>query len=200
MIIGAIGSSSTTYWYLTRSTGVVALILLTLVVVLGVINVSRLSSDFWPRFVTDSLHRRVSLLAVVFLTVHILTAVLDTYVSIGLLDAVIPLHSSYRPVWLGLGAIAFDMLLTLIISSLLRARIGRRAWRAVHWLAYACWPIAVLHGIGTGTDVHQVWMLAIDAMCVASVVGVVTLRMSKNAGPSARQPSRRHLSTEAVVP
>jgi predicted ferric reductase len=199
MILGAIGSSSTTYWYLTRSTGVVALILLTLVVVLGVINVSRLSSDFWPRFVTDSLHRRVSLLAVVFLTVHILTAVLDTYVSIGLLDAVIPLHSSYRPVWLGLGAIAFDMLLTLIISSLLRARIGRRAWRAVHWLAYACWPIAVLHGIGTGTDVHQVWMLAIDAMCVASVVGVVTLRMSNNAGPSARQLSRRHLSTEAVV-
>ncbi len=178
MSLAAISSSSTTYWYLTRSTGAVALILLTLVVVLGVIDVSRLSSDFWPRFITDSLHRRVSLLAVVFLGVHIVTAVLDTYAPIGLWDALIPFHSSYRSLWLGFGAIAFDMLLAVMVTSILRARIGRRAWRAVHWLAYGCWPIAVLHGLGTGTDVKQVWMLAIDAVCVISVVGVVMLRMS----------------------
>jgi len=178
MSLAVISSSSTTYWYLTRSTGAVALILLTLVVVLGVIDVSRLSSDFWPRFITDSLHRRVSLLAVVFLCVHIVTAVLDTYAPIGLWDAVIPFHSSYRSLWLGFGAIAFDMLLAVIVTSILRARIGQRAWRAVHWLAYGCWPIAVLHGLGTGTDVKQVWMLVIDAMCVISVVGVVMLRMS----------------------
>jgi predicted ferric reductase len=181
-MLAAISSSSTTYWYLTRSTGTVALILLTLVVVLGVIDVSRLSSDFWPRFVTDALHRRVSLLAVVFLGVHIMTAVLDTYAPIGLWDAVIPFHSSYKSLWLGFGAIALDMLLALIISSLLRARIGRRAWRAIHWLAYACWPVAVLHGLGIGSDAGQPWMLAIDGMCVASVAGVVMLRMSSTAG------------------
>jgi predicted ferric reductase len=177
MIFGAISSSSTTYWYLTRSTGVVALVLLTLTVVLGVVDVSRLSSDRWPRFLTDSLHRRVSMLAVVFLGVHIVTAVLDTYAPIGLWDAVIPFHSSYRPLWLGLGAVAFDMLLALIISSVLRARIGQRTWRAVHWLAYACWPVAVLHGLGTGSDVKQVWMLVIDGACVLSVAGVVAVRM-----------------------
>jgi len=180
MSLAAISSSSTTYWYLTRSTGAVALILLTLVVVLGVLDVSRLASDFWPRFITDALHRRVSLLAVVFLGVHIVTAVLDTYAPIGLWDAVIPFHSSYRSLWLGFGAIAFDMLLAVIVTSILRARIGRRAWRAVHWLAYGCWPIAVLHGLGTGTDVKQLWMLAIDAVCVISVVGVVMLRMASS--------------------
>jgi sulfoxide reductase heme-binding subunit YedZ len=178
MILTALSSSSTTYWYLTRSTGAVALILLTLVVVLGVIDVSRLSSGFWPRFVTDSLHRRLSLLAVAFLGVHILTAVLDTYAPIGFWDAVIPFHSSYRPLWLGFGAIAFDMLLALMISSIFRSRIGQRSWRAIHWLAYACWPIAVLHGLGTGSDVKQVWMLVIDGVCVVSVIGAVALRMS----------------------
>jgi sulfoxide reductase heme-binding subunit YedZ len=182
MMFAALSSSSTTYWYLTRSTGVVALILLTCVVVLGVIDVSRLSSVSWPRFVTDALHRRVPLLAVVFLGVHIVTAVLDTYVSIGLWDAVIPFHSSYRPLWLGFGAIAFDMLLTLIISSILRSRIGQRSWRAIHWLGYACWPIAVVHGLGTGTDASQAWMLIIDGLCVLSVAGVVVLRMSSTAG------------------
>jgi sulfoxide reductase heme-binding subunit YedZ len=182
MIFAAFSSASTTYWYLTRSTGAVALILLTLVVVLGVIDVSRLASDFWPRFITDSLHRRVSLLAVVFLGVHIVTAVLDTYAPIGLWDALIPFHSSYRSLWLGFGAIAFDLLLALIVTSLLRVRIPQRAWRSVHWLAYVCWPIAVLHGLGTGSDVKQGWMLAIDAVCVASVVGAVSLRMFSTAG------------------
>jgi sulfoxide reductase heme-binding subunit YedZ len=182
MMFAALSSNSTTYWYLTRSTGVVALILLTCVVVLGVIDASRLSSVSWPRFVTDALHRRVSLLAVVFLGVHIATAVIDTYVSIGLLDAVIPFHGSYRPLWLGLGAIAFDMLLAVIISSILRSRIGHRSWRAIHWLGYACWPIAVVHGLGTGSDASHAWMLIIDGLCVMSVAGVVVLRMSSTAG------------------
>jgi sulfoxide reductase heme-binding subunit YedZ len=193
MILTALSSSSTTYWYLTRSTGTVALILLTLVVVLGVLNRSRLSSDFWPRFITDSLHRRVSLLAVVFLAVHIATAVIDTYAPIGLWDAVIPFHSSYRPLWLGLGAIAFDMLLALIVSSIFRARIGKRAWRAVHWLAYACWPIAVAHGLGTGSDASRAWMLVIDGLCVLSVVAVVVLRIFSIAGLKAHD-----ITTEAV--
>ena len=107
-----------------------------------------------------------------------MTAVLDSYAPIGLWDALIPFHSSYRPLWLGLGAIAFDMLLALIISSIFRSRIGQRSWRAIHWLGYACWPIAVVHGLGTGSDVKQVWMLVIDALCVVSVAGVVVLRMA----------------------
>ena len=119
--------SSTAYWYLTRATGVVALVLLTLVVALGVADVARFSSPYWPRFVTDGVHRRVSLLALVFLAIHILTSVLDTYAPISLLDAVIPFHSSYRPLWLGLGAAAFDLLLAVIITSLLRARVSGAA-------------------------------------------------------------------------
>ena len=96
-----------------------------------------------------------------FLAVHIVTAVLDSFAPISLLDAVIPFAGSYRPLWLGLGAVAFDLLLAVDDHQPARERLGHRAWRAVHWLAYACWPLAVVHGLGTGSDVHQAWMPSI---------------------------------------
>ncbi|HEY5045054.1 MAG TPA: ferric reductase-like transmembrane domain-containing protein [Solirubrobacteraceae bacterium] len=170
----AVGPS--TYWYLTRSTGAVSLILLTLSVALGVAGVSRFSSPRWPRFVLDSLHRNVSLLALAFLVVHILTAVLDSFAPISLTDAIIPFGGSYRPFWLGLGAIAFDLLLAVALTSMVRRRLGYGAWRATHWLAYACWPIAVLHGLGTGSDVKSTWLLALNVACLGIVALAVGTR------------------------
>lgn len=164
------------YWYLTRSTGVVSLLLLTLAVVLGVIDVSRWSTPQWPRFVLDSLHRNVSMLMIAFLGVHIITAALDSFAPIAVIDAVLPFIGSYRPFWLGLGAVAFDLLLAIAITSLLRERLGHRAWRITHWLAYACWPIALLHGLGTGSDVKSAWSLALTAVCVLAVVIAVCAR------------------------
>jgi hypothetical protein len=173
-VLGNVGPS--VYWYLTRSTGVVSLLLLTVSVVLGVIDVSRWSTPHWPRFVLDSLHRSVSMLVLVFLALHIITAALDSFAPIALLDAVLPFIGSYRPFWLGLGAVAFDLLLAIAITSLLRQRLGHRAWRITHWLAYACWPIALLHGLGTGSDVKSSWSLALTAICVVAVVIAVCVR------------------------
>jgi sulfoxide reductase heme-binding subunit YedZ len=164
------------YWYLTRASGAVSLILLTLAVVIGVAAVGRLRSRALPRFVVDGLHRTASLLAVIFLVVHILTAVLDSFAPIALTDAVIPFAGSYRPLWLGLGAVSFDLLLAIVVTSLVRMRLGHGVWRAVHWLAYAAWPVAVVHGFGTGSDVHQTWMLAIDVVCIAAVLIAVGTR------------------------
>jgi methionine sulfoxide reductase heme-binding subunit len=172
--IAAVGPS--TYWYLTRSTGAVSLILLTLSVALGVAGVSRFSSPRWPRFVLDSLHRNVSLLALSFLIVHILTAVLDSFAPISLTDAIVPFGGSYRPFWLGLGAIAFDLLLAVALTSMVRRRLGYGAWRATHWLAYACWPIAILHGLGTGSDVKSTWLLALNVACLGIVALAVGVR------------------------
>ena len=173
-LLGTVGPSVD--WYLTRSTGVVALVLLTLTVVLGVVDVSRWSSPRWPRFVVDSLHRNVSMLVLVFLALHIITAALDSFAPISLLDAVLPFVGSYRPFWLGLGAVAFDLLLAVTITSLLRERLGHRAWRIAHWLAYACWPIALLHGLGTGSDVKSAWLLALNIACLALVALAVGVR------------------------
>ena len=164
----------TAFWYLTRGTGVVALILLTLSLTLGIANVLRMRVPGAPRFVTLGIHRSVSLLAVAFVAVHVLTTVADGYVPIGIASAVIPFSSAYRPFWIGLGAIAFDLLLALAITSVLRRRVGYRVWRFVHWAAYACWPIAFVHALGTGTDVGTEWMAAILAT-LAGLAGAAAL-------------------------
>src|SRR5438309_1102165 len=114
------------YWYLTRGTGTIALVLLTLSVALGVANVRRLRSENVPRFVVDAVHRNVSLLAVAFLLAHIITSLLDGYAPLKVADVIVPFVSSYRPLWLGLGAVAFDLLIAVVITSLLRRRFGYR--------------------------------------------------------------------------
>ncbi len=161
------------YWYLTRASGAVALVLLTASVVLGVAAIARLRGPGFPRFVVDGVHRTASLLAVAFLVVHILTAVLDSFASISLVEAVIPFAGSYRPLWLGLGAVAFDLLLAVTITSVVRTRVGHSAWRGIHWLAYAAWPVAVVHGFGTGSDVNQTWLIAINVACILAVLAAV---------------------------
>lgn len=166
------------YWYLTRSSGAVALILLTFALALGVVDVRRWSTETWPRFVVDSLHRNVSLLALAFLGLHILTAVLDSFAPISLINAVVPFTGSYRPFWLGLGALSFDLMLAVILTSLLRRRMGHSTWRAVHWLSYASWPIALLHGLGTGSDVKSNWMLALSVGCLIVVLAAISVRVA----------------------
>jgi Ferric reductase like transmembrane component len=174
----ALAANSKAYWYLTRSTGVVSLLLLTLSVVLGIMQVTRWSSPRWPRFVTQGLHRNISLVVVVFLGIHITTAVLDSFAPIHWLDAIVPFQARYRPVWLGLGALAIDLVIALVVTSLVRLRLGYGVWRAVHWLAYACWPIALLHGLGTGSDTRQTWSLLLDGACVAAVLGATLWRIA----------------------
>lgn len=165
-------------WYVMRASGVVALVLLTVTVVLGLVNRTRVSSDTWPRFVIDRLHRNASLLAVVFLGLHIVTAVTDGWVSVSLVDAFIPFHGRYRQLWVGLGAVAVDLLVAVIVTSLVRVRLGVKAWRGVHWLAYLAWPVAFAHGLGIGTDSGQPWMLITAAVCIGSVLVALALRLT----------------------
>jgi sulfoxide reductase heme-binding subunit YedZ len=175
----ALGPSA--YWYLTRATGAVALILLTVSVVLGVLDSIRYSAPpRWPRFAIDSLHRDTSLLAIALIAVHVITSVLDGFAPISLVDGVIPFRSPYRPLWLGLGTLSFDLLIALVVTSLMRRRLGYRSWRAIHWLAYASWPVAVLHGLGTGTDAKSFWLLLTTIACVAAVVIAVIARIGRD--------------------
>jgi methionine sulfoxide reductase heme-binding subunit len=168
------------YWYLARGTGAVSLLLLTASVVLGVLGSLRYSAaPRWPRFAIDTLHRDISLLVIAVLIVHIVTSVLDTFAPIRLIDAVVPFVSNYRPVWLGLGAVVFDVMIALVVTSLLRRRLGYGAWRLVHWLAYASWPVALLHGLGTGSDTNVWWMLALTAGCAAAVLAAVLVRIAR---------------------
>jgi hypothetical protein len=164
-------------WYASRATGLVALVLFTGSLVVGALGAGRFASRGWPRFTLTGVHRNVSLLAVVFIVVHIGTATVDPYAGIGWLAAVVPFVSIYHPVWLGLGAVATDLTAEVVVTSVLRPRVNYRLWRWVHWTSYGCWPLAVLHGIGTApADIRLNWVIATNAACLLAVLVVVGWR------------------------
>ena len=196
----SVTSSSKALWYLTRGTGLVAMVLLSASVVLGVLEINRWATPAWPRFVTAGLHKNVSLLSVAFVAVHVATTVVDGFAPIGWLDAVVPLHSPYRPIWLGLGAVATDLLMAVIVTSLLRRRIGYLAWRVVHWAAYAAWPVAVVHGLGTGSDSSHGWALAVYAACLVAVAGSVLWRVTAGWTPGTAKGRLVALAGSLTVP
>ncbi|HEU5333094.1 MAG TPA: ferric reductase-like transmembrane domain-containing protein [Actinocrinis sp.] len=171
-------TSNTALWYASRATGIVALLMLTGVVVLGIAVRRQGRLPGLPRFGVIGLHRSISLLSVVFLAIHVVTAVTDPYVTLRLTDAVLPFVASYKPLWIGLGAVSFDLMAAVIVTSLLRVRIGRPIWRAVHWLAYVSWPVAVAHSIGSSTDMQSGWLLGLALGCVLAVVAAVAWRVA----------------------
>jgi sulfoxide reductase heme-binding subunit YedZ len=175
-------------WVLSRATGLVSLVLLTLVMVIGILVQRQRRVGTLPRFVVVGLHRNASLLGVAFVAVHVASVVYDPYVSIRWVDALVPFAGSYRPFWLGLGAVTLDLMLALVLTSLLRHRVPRRAWRAVHWAAYACWPVALAHGVGTGSDMTGRLGLGVAAACTATVAVAALWRI---AAPTPTAPQQR---------
>ena len=164
-------------WYTIRATGVVALVLLTVTTVLGLLAAARVRTRRWPSFAQVDLHKRATLFALVFLGVHVVSAVVDTYVHVGPVSVLVPFTSTYQPFWTGLGTVAVDLLVAVAVSSALRRRIAPGLWRRLHWLAYGCWPFAMAHALGTGTDVGQLWMDAVAGACTVAVACALTWRI-----------------------
>lgn len=164
-------------WYLMRGTGVVSLLLLTAVMALGIATHGRVSLGALPRFATRLLHRNLSLMALAFVTVHVVSAVIDPYVTIGVIDAVLPFTADSEPLMAGLGALALDLLVAVIVTSVWRGRVGNRAWRAIHLGAYAMWPLAFIHAAGIGSDAATPWARALGAVAAAVIGGSLAWRL-----------------------
>jgi methionine sulfoxide reductase heme-binding subunit len=188
--------NSTLLWYTTRGAGAVVLLLFSATVVLGLLTSARFQTRGWPRFATAALHRDIALVALVFLVIHIVTAVVDPFTHLGISAATVPFGSYYRTFWLGLGTVAFELMVAILATSLLRHLVGVRAWRAVHWLAYLSWPVAVLHGIGTGTDASAPWMIGLTVVSVGAVLSALAWRLLAAGDPLAaeRQVGRDRLA------
>jgi predicted ferric reductase len=180
-----------TLWYTARGTGFVAVIMLTASVALGVLTTMRWSAPRWPRFVTATLHKNISLLSVVFLATHVVTTIVDPVSPVHVLNAIVPFTGSYRPLWIGFGVVAIDLLAALVITSVLRRRIGYRAWRAIHWSAYACWPLAMLHGLQAGSDASTPWARTVYVVCAASMLAAVGWRVTASIVTPASTSTRR---------
>lgn len=180
--------SSTALWYLSRASGVVLLVVLSLAAVLGVMSRQRTELPGMLRAATPALHRNVSLLAVALLAIHVLTSVLDPFVAIGWLAVVVPFASGYEPFRLALGALSLDLVAAVTVTSLLRKRLSWSTWRAVHWLAYAAWPLAVLHSVTAATDLQSGALLAVTLLSVGAVAGTVAWRVAWPYPSGSRRP------------
>jgi sulfoxide reductase heme-binding subunit YedZ len=176
-------------WYLARGSGLSSLVLFSIVVALGIGSRSGRPLFGLPRFAVQAVHSTAALTAVGFLAVHVVALLFDPYAQLKLLDLVVPFTGAYRPLWLGLGTLALDLMLAVVVTSLLRERLGARAWKAVHWAAYAAWPVAVLHGLGTGTDASALWMQATTAACVVLVGAAATWRLAPGFGRPVSRPA-----------
>jgi methionine sulfoxide reductase heme-binding subunit len=170
-------SGSSALWYYNRASGLVLLVLFTAVVLLGQLSTAR-DRPLAPRFVSVALHRNLSAIAFALLAVHVATSVADSFVDISLVDAVVPFLSPYRPVWLGLGTVALDVLVAVGVTTLLRHRIPLHTWRTTHALSYLAWMTAVVHGLGTGTDTRRELTLVVTFACVTLVVLGTLLRVA----------------------
>jgi len=163
-------------WYLMRASGVVSLLLLTAVFVLGIATTSRVRTRSLPGYAAVGLHRSIALLSVVFLGLHVLSAVADPYAAVGIAAIAVPFLAGQSAVC-GLGALSLDLTAALIVTSLLRGRFGLRTWRAVHWLAYLSSPLALGHSVGMGSDTGTLWLRALAVGCIAAAGGAVALRV-----------------------
>ena len=180
-------------WYLGRGTGVVALVCFTIALVLGVAVRAGRPVAGLPRFGVHEIHRTASLLGTTLLGVHVTTLLADPYAQLRLVDLVLPFGGSYRPLWLGLGTLGLDLVVAIVVTSVLRHRLGRRAWRTVHWATYAMWPVAFLHGLGTGTDAGASWFRLLAVACALAVAVALAWRLTL-------APSRRPQPTRPLVP
>ena len=148
------GCSMTTWsavtWDTARAGGFAAYILLSAAVAVGLVLRNRWQTPKWPRLLTNELHGYLSLLALVFIAVHVLAVLVDPFTRFGLAEVFVPFASHYRPLWMGLGVVSLYLLLAVWVSSRLRTRIGFTAWCLLHVLAYGVYVAATVHGLGTG--------------------------------------------------
>jgi len=171
-------------WFSSRATGAVSLLLFTAVMVLGIATAGRVGFAGFPRAAVLRLHRTVSLVAVTFLVVHVVTAIADGYVDLGYWDVFVPFGAGFDPLWIGLAAVAVDLLIAIGITSMVRGHLSASVWRAIHLTAYGMWPLAVLHGFGVaGGDGRQGWMIVIDIICVLAVLTAIGYRVRPDRHP-----------------
>ncbi|MFJ9368676.1 iron reductase [Nocardia sp. NPDC101769] len=165
-------------WAFGRGTGVMALVVLTVAVVAGIVARSG-RVIVLPRAGMAVFHRGAALTAVGLVAGHVASLLADPWAQLRLVDVVVPFGGAYRPMWVGFGTVAVDLLAAVTVSGLLRHRIGPHVFRAVHWATYALWPVALIHALGAGTDVFRPWLAAVLVACAVAVVAAAGWRISR---------------------
>jgi sulfoxide reductase heme-binding subunit YedZ len=189
-------------WFVSRALGLVALLLLSAVIALGVLHNTSLvkrTDAVLPRFVLVALHRNLSLIAVVFTVLHVVTVLVTPYLRLRWFDTLVPGTARYNTLAAALGTVAFDLVLALVATSLLRQRMSRRWWFVVHWTAYLCWPVAVAHAVVNASFRGGTWWtLVVPLAATGVVVGALGYRRRDRRRGALPLAERGAVSDEAV--
>jgi sulfoxide reductase heme-binding subunit YedZ len=170
-------------WFFARAAGFTSLLILTASVCLGILLTLRVRSRNWPLFLSDELHAYTAVVFFVFVTLHVVTVLIDPFTRFGLADVLVPFATSYRTVWMGLGILSLELSLALGLSVYIRRWIGYRAWRVLHYGTYSILPMALVHGMATGTDTSSSWGIAVYGVCIIAVLAVIGLRLAQSTAP-----------------
>jgi predicted ferric reductase len=163
-------------WYTTRATGIVTLVLFTLVVALGTLVSNRIGGTMVGRFELNEFHRSISIVAMIFLLIHVLTTIADSYVSTGVVSVIVPMTSQFKRVGVALGAVSFDLIVAVWLSSIMKARIENRSWRFIHWFSWLAFTASIVHAYLTGTDTRSGAGLVLVIVCSLIVIGAALWR------------------------
>lgn len=168
--------SSAWVWYAARAGGIVAYVLVTASVVVGILHSSR-RVRVLPRFAFEDMHRFLGLLAGAFIAIHVGGILLDQVVPFSVAQLVVPFTADYRPLATGLGVVALELLLALALSNLLREHLPHRVWRTLHGANFAVWGLATVHAATAGSNRDQLWASVLYALSSALVVGTLAWRL-----------------------
>jgi methionine sulfoxide reductase heme-binding subunit len=168
-------TSSPVDWYVVRASGLVAYVLLTTAVAIGLGLAGKERVPRWPRFAVEDLHRFAGTLVGVFVAVHLISLAIDAYLPFSVADLIVPFASGYRPFWTAMGVVALELLLALAVTNRLRNRLSYRFWRRVHYVNFVVWVAATAHGIGGGSDSDAAWTILLY-VCSITLVAALALR------------------------
>lgn len=202
VLAAVVAEEAPVLWYANRGSGFVLLGLLTITTVAGVLAGAVPGSREWPRAATQAMHRNVGLLSAAFLAIHVVTTVVDEFVDVRWWQAIVPFTSGYERVWLGLGVVGLDLIGAVIITSMLRHRLGHRLWRGIHVVSYLAWALGTVHGLAMGTDAGTRWGVAFAAVCAMAVAVAVGARLvsARAAPPSAGVPTANPVTSHLGMP
>ena len=178
-------------WYVARAGGILAYVLLSGSVILGLLLSARAKLPKWPRFALEDIHRFVGLLAGTFIAIHVGALLVDSYMPFSLANILVPGTAPYRPVSVAFGVIAAELLVALALTNRYRKALSHRFWRRAHYLNFAVWLLALVHGIAAGSDRATVWMLALYIGTASVIAGLTAGRFAATlTGWTSAQPSR----------
>ncbi len=188
------------WWYVARAGGLVAWALLAASVLWGLaLSTKALGGRPRPNWLLD-LHRFLGGLGLVFTAIHVAALVLDSYVSFGLVQILVPFTSSYRPTAVAWGVVSLQLLVAVEVTSLLRRSISKKAWRLVHFASFPLYVSATVHGLTAGTDSGNRLLVLAMWLSVAAVAGLTVLRVAQFDTPPAPSPNRSIRSELTRVP